>query len=788
MNTKVLHTLEYNKIIDRLLEYAATSLGKAHIKRLLPTRSLDEVKDWLQDTDEASTVVRLKGMPPFGGVHDVSSSLKRAQISGVLNASELLDIASTVSGGRKLKRFLTTVNDNHPIRQLAARYAELSELKPLEDAIRACIDEQGEVLDHASSELARVRRERRTGESRVREKLDQMIRTPSVQKMLQDNLITVRNDRYVIPVKQEYRGSFGGIIHDQSASGATLFIEPESLVPMNNKIRELILAERKEIEKILMILTAQVAEHTEPLVHNLVLLGILDFIFAKAGLAAVMKAEQPRMNDRGFIRLRKGRHPLIASGVVPLDIELGNSYSAVIVTGPNTGGKTVALKTVGLLSLMAMSGLFIPAEDGSQMCVFDAVFADIGDEQSIEQNLSTFSSHMTNIISIIRDMTPKSLVLLDELGAGTDPAEGSALAIAILDHMHNNGCRIVATTHYSELKAYAYDRKGMINASMEFDIQTLSPTYRLLIGVPGRSNAFAIAKRLGLSSEIIAHAASQVGEEDKRVESMIASLEQNRLSAESEQHTVEALRKQLEVNYQQLEQDKQKFELLKQQMLKNAEIEAREAVAKARREADVIIDELRALALEEAGSVKEHKLIEAKKKLDQAVPKLLSGTSTEEERQRNKSAKIDPGAEVMVLSLGQKGHVVEWSGEEAMVQLGILKMKVLRSDLQLVRSSAQAAKSSVHHGATVKRSRETQVRTELDLRGSNLEESIMEVDRFLDEAFLSNLGQVYIIHGKGTGVLRTGIQEYLRRHSHVKTYRLGNYGEGGTGVTVVEFK
>jgi DNA mismatch repair protein MutS2 len=787
LNTKVLYTLEYNKIIDRLLEHAATSLGKSHVQQLLPTRSLDEVKRWLQDTDEASAVVRLKGMPPFGGIHDVSSSVKRALINGVLNATELLDIASTVSGGRKLKRFLTAVHDNHPIRQLAARYTEIEELKPLEDAIRACIDEQGEVLDHASAELAKVRRERRTGEARVREKLEQMIRTPSIQKMLQDNLITVRNDRYVIPVKQEYRGSFGGIIHDQSASGATLFIEPETVVPMNNKIRELILAERKEIEKILMILTAQVADHAEPIQHNLILLGVLDFIFAKAGLAVGMKAELPRMNDRGFIRLRKGRHPLIASGAVPLDIELGNSYSAVIVTGPNTGGKTVALKTVGLLSLMSMSGLFIPAEDESQMCVFDAVYADIGDEQSIEQNLSTFSSHMTNIISIIRDMTPKSLVLLDELGAGTDPAEGSALAIAILDHMHNHGCRILATTHYSELKAFAYDRKGMINASMEFDIQTLSPTYRLLLGVPGRSNAFAIAKRLGLSSDIIAHAGSQVGEEDKRVESMIASLEQNRLSAESEHHTVEALRKQLEASAEQLEQEKQKFEVQKQRMLHNAEIEARDAVARARKEADEIIDELRTLALEEAGSVKEHKLIAAKKKLDQAVPKLASDRSTEEERQRNKSAKIDLGAEVLVLSLGQKGHVVEMNGEEATVQLGILKMKVMRSDLQLVRAPTQTANTNTYKGAIVKRSRDEHVRTELDLRGSNLEESIMEVDRFLDEAFLSNLGQVYIIHGKGTGILRTGIQEYLRRHSHVKSYRLGNYGEGGTGVTVVEF-
>jgi DNA mismatch repair protein MutS2 len=787
LNTKVLSTLEYYKIIDRLHEHAATSLGKAHVQALLPTRSLEEVKERLQDTDEAAAVVRLKGMPPFGGIHDVSSSIKRARISGILNVSELLDIASTISGGRKLKRFLSAVHENRPIHQLAARFSEIHELRTLEDSIRACVDEQGEVLDQASPELARVRRERRTGEARVKEKLDQMIRTPSVQKMLQDNLITVRNDRYVIPVKQEYRGNFGGIIHDQSASGATLFIEPESVVSMNNRIRELILMERKEIEKILMKLTSQVAEHREELDHNLLLLSALDFIFAKAGLASAMKAELPRMNDRGFIRMRKGRHPLLSSGAVPLDMELGNAYSAVIVTGPNTGGKTVALKTVGLLTLMAMSGLFIPSEDGSQLCVFDAVYADIGDEQSIEQNLSTFSSHMTNIISIMRDITPKSLVLFDELGAGTDPAEGSALAIAILDHIHNKGCRIIATTHYSELKAYAYDRKGMINASMEFDIQTLSPTYRLLIGVPGRSNAFAIAERLGLSREIIAHAGSQVGEEEKRVESMIASLEQNRLSAESEHQTVEALRKQLEATNNQLQADKQKFEQQKLHILKNAEIEAQEAVNKARKVADGIIDELRQLALEEAGSVKEHKLIEAKKKLDHAAPQLYSG-STLDLGTNHKSVKIEPGAEVQVLSLKQKGHVVDISGEEATVQLGILKLKVARNDLQLIRSSAPSTKNPLHHSTSVKRSRDEQVRTELDLRGSNLEESIIEVDRFLDEAFLSNLGQVYIIHGKGTGILRSGIQDYLRRHSHVKTYRLGNYGEGGTGVTVVEFK
>lgn len=788
MNGKILKTLEFEKILYKLSQHAATSLGKQLADALTPSTEFAEVKRRLKGTDEAVLVERLKGTVPFGGIRDIRASLQRARIGGMLNPSELLDIASTLSGGRRLKRFLLGVHENHPIELLAALAEQISESKEVEDKIRRCIDDNAAVLDSASPELSRIRHELRAGEARVRERLEQMIRNPSLQKMLQDNLITIRGDRYVIPVKQEYRGHFGGIVHDQSASGATLFIEPESIVALNNKLRELRLAEEQEIEKILRALSAAVAEEADLLTVNVDCLAQLDFMFAKAGLAREMKASLPVLNDRGYIKLRKGRHPLIpAESVVPIDVELGNQYTTIIITGPNTGGKTVSLKTIGLLSLMAMSGLFVPAEEGSQLCVFDGIYADIGDEQSIEQNLSTFSSHMTNIIGILRDMTPKSLVLLDELGAGTDPAEGSALAIAILEHIHRMGCRMVATTHYSELKAYAYERKGVINASMEFDIASLRPTYRLLVGVPGRSNAFAIAERLGLSRSIIESARSQLGEEDQRVESMIATLEENRLTAEAERHSAEQERREVERLRRELAAERERFAEQRDRLLAKAEREAREAVAKARREAEEIIAELRKLAMEERSSIKEHKLIDAKRRLDEAAPRLRGEARSA--GVKAKPAQVRPGDEVRVVSLGQKGHVVELSGDEAVVQLGILKMKVALSDLELIGAAASANKKPAQPvAATVRRSRDENVRTELDLRGQNVEEAIIEVDRFLDESVLSNLSQVYIIHGKGTGVLRSGIADFLRRHKHVKNYRLGNYGEGGSGVTVVELQ
>lgn len=781
---KILRTLEFEKILHKLSFHAATSLGKNMAEELFPSSDLEEVKNRLQATDEAVAVERLKGNAPFGGIRDIRASLHRARIGGMLNPAELLDIANTIFGGRRLKRFLLALDENHPIPGLKALCGQMSEHRTLEEEIKSCIDEQAEVADSASPELNRIRRELKIGGSRAREKLEQMIRTPSIQKMLQDSLVTMRNDRYVIPVKQEYRAGLGGIIHDQSASGATLFVEPEAVVVLNNKLRELKLREEKEIETILRALTVKVAEVTEDLLIDVEVLAELDFIFAKAGLAREWKASMPMMNDRGFIKLKRGRHPLLTGEAVPIDVEIGNQYTAIIITGPNTGGKTVSLKTIGLLSLMAMSGLYIPAEDGSQLCVFDAIYADIGDEQSIEQNLSTFSSHMTNMINILREMTPKSLVLLDELGAGTDPAEGSALAIAILENIHRMGCRIVATTHYSELKAYAYDRKGIINASMEFDINTLSPTYRLLVGIPGRSNAFAIAERLGLPRTIIETAKGQVDEEDMRVESMIASLEENRLSAENERQSAEQLRQDVEQLRQGLQQQQVRFQQQRDKLMQKAEQEARDAVIKARKEAESIIADLRRMALEESASIKEHKLIEVRRRLDEAIPAMRGKHPSD---RANKAAEnIEPGDEVLVASLNQKGHVMELVGDtEAVVQLGIMKMKVKKTDLE--RIGGDSKKQPLRHVASIKRSRDDNVRTELDLRGSNLEEAILEVDRFLDEGFLSNLGQVYIIHGKGTGILRTGIQEYLRKHRNVKSFRLGNYGEGGTGVTIVEF-
>lgn len=621
MDSKILHTLEYRKILNTLSLYTQTEMGKHNAENLVPISDLEEVKNLLSGTDQAVNVDRLKGIPSFTGIVDIRSAVKRARIGGTLSPHELLSIHNTVHTARRLKRLLDGMQEEIQMDKLIFLSEQLSEQKPLEDAIKSCIDDSAEVLDSASANLSQIRRELRTGESRIREKLDSMIRSSSVSKMLQDQLVTIRGDRFVIPVKAEYRAHFGGIVHDQSGSGATLFIEPESIVAMNNKLRETRMREEREIEVILQKLTALVGEQADLLVIDVDLLGTLDFIFAKARLAREMKATLPIMNDRGFMKLKKGRHPLISiDHVVPTDVELGNTYTSIIVTGPNTGGKTVTLKTVGLLSLMAMSGLFVSAEDGSQLCVFDAIYADIGDEQSIEQSLSTFSSHMTNIIRILSEMTPKSLVLFDELGAGTDPSEGSALAIAILEHIHSTGCRLIATTHYSELKAYAYERKGVINASMEFDVNTLSPTYRLLLGVPGRSNAFAIAERLGLPSDILDYARGEVTEDDQRVEHMIASLEQNRLTAEREKERAEKLRKDLEQLRDHHEQEINKLEEQRDRRIEKAEQEAREIIAKARQESEEIIRDLRKMALEEGASVKEHKLIAARKALSDAEP------------------------------------------------------------------------------------------------------------------------------------------------------------------------
>ena len=784
MDEKALETLEYDKIVERLAELAATPMGRETALELRPSSDPGEVRLRLAQTDEAVRAVALQGAPPFGGVTDIRPALRRARIGGMLSPRELLDVAGLIAATEAFRKYARAASDSGALPQLADMAARLGEAKALEEEIRRCIDENGEVTDAASGELASVRREIRIGENRIREKLDEMIRSPTVRQMLQDAIVTLRGDRFVLPVKQEYRARFGGIVHDQSASGATLFIEPEAIVTLNNRLRELRLRESREIERILGRLSGLVGEKAEDLAADTETLGILDFWFAKAALAGAMKAAKPEMNDAGVIRLRQARHPLLPGDrAVPIDVELGETFSTMIITGPNTGGKTVSLKTIGLLSLMAMSGLFVPAGEGSRLAVFDGVYADIGDEQSIEQNLSTFSGHMKNLVAILRRVTPRSLVLLDELGAGTDPAEGSALAVAILEHLHGIGCRVVATTHYGELKAYAYNREGIVNASMEFDDRTLRPTFRLLIGVPGRSNALAIARRLGLPEDIIRRAKGEMSEEELNVNRMLSSLEKDRRAAETERRKAERLRREAAALRRELEEERRQFEERKEKMMAAAREEAKGIVARARREAEEVIADLRRMAREEAASIKEHRLIEASRRLEELVPEPAgfarpSGGGTE---------KVDPGDEVRVYSLGgQTGRVVEADGDSATVQIGVMKIRVRLQDLEP--AGRPKTEREPVPAATVRRSRDAAVRTELDLRGRTLDEALAEVERFLDEAVLANLHQVRLIHGKGTGALRSGIQDYLRRHKHVRDFRLGEIGEGGSGVTVAELK
>ncbi|WP_025027969.1 endonuclease MutS2 [Caldalkalibacillus mannanilyticus] len=789
MLERVLRVLEYPKVIEQLGQRVSSSLGKEKVNQLKPSFIYEEVKKAQQSTYEGSTVLRLKGYVPFGGVQDIRPSIKRASIGGMLNPSELLDIANTLYGGRQLKLFLEGLLDSVELPILADLASQISSLKPLEQEIKSCIDDQAEVLDSASSALRQIRAQIRTAESRIREKLNQMTRVQSYQKMLQDPIVTIRNDRYCLPVKQEYRANFGGIVHDQSASGATLFIEPEAVVTINNQLREAKLKEEREIEKILRQLSESVSLEVEALSLNIAALADLDFIFAKAQYAKQIRAVQPKLNQEGYFNLKKARHPLIAEDeIVPISFDLGREYTSMIITGPNTGGKTVTLKTLGLLTLMSCSGLAIPAEEGSEIAVVSAVYADIGDEQSIEQSLSTFSSHMTNIVRILAELDHQSLVLFDELGAGTDPTEGAALAMAILDHVYQQGAKVVATTHYSELKAYAYNKDTVMNASVEFDVETLRPTYRLLVGVPGRSNAFSIAKRLGLSEEIIEQAKAQIGEDDSRVETMIASLEENQKLAEKEREEASQLKDEIATLKREIQKKEEQIDKEKEKRIDEAEKAAQEYFTKMMKEADQIITDLREAASNQE-VVKEHVLIDAKKRLE-AIQEASAGTKSKSkaspatgQAKRSTAQNLKPGDEVYVHSFGQKGHIVEQvSEQEYTVQIGIMKMKVSKAQLEKIKAQKQAIQTP---RATVKKSNEP-TKMELDLRGQTIDEAIMALDKYLDDAVMDNYHQVYVIHGKGTGQLRKGVQDYLKKHRNVKGMRLGGAGEGGSGVTVVE--
>lgn len=785
MQQRVLKILEYNKIKEKLSLHTASTLGRDKVDQLSPSGNYEEVVRMQEETDEAAKVLRLKGHAPLGGIYDVRNSVKRARIGGVLNESELLNIASTCYAGRKMKSFIEDLAEEEIGIPILEEYSQqMISLHGLEKEIQFCIDEHGYILDGASDKLRSIRTVLRGSESRIREKLENMIRSSSTQKMLSDALITIRNDRFVIPVKQEYRTSFGGIVHDQSASGATLFIEPQSVVDLNNQLQEARVKEAQEIERILQELSAKVAEEETNLMINTEILADVDFMFTKAKYGKSIKASKPKMNDYGFIKLVKARHPLIPiDEVVPNDIILGDGYTSIVITGPNTGGKTVTLKTLGLVTLMAQSGLHVPAQDGSQMTVFRDVFADIGDEQSIEQNLSTFSSHMVNIVDILESVDSQSLVLFDELGAGTDPQEGAALAISILDEITNRGAHVIATTHYPELKAYGYNRSGVINASMEFDIETLSPTFKLLIGVPGRSNAFEISKRLGLNERVIKQAKMHISSETNKVENMIASLEKSRHQAEEELEEAENIRKKAEKLHIELQNKMDEMNEKRDALYEKAVNKATDIVNTAKSEAEGIIRELRKMRIEQKANVKEHELIEARKKLNEAVPEFEKKNHSKKKKQQSRS--FEPGDEVKVLKFNQKGHLIEKvSDDEWQVQMGIMKMKVKESNLEFISGGKQVETKPI---ATIK-GRDYHVKLELDLRGERYEDALIKVEKYIDDALLAGYPRVSIIHGKGTGALRKGVQEFLKNHRSIKGMRFGEAGEGGSGVTVVELK
>ncbi|WP_214481567.1 endonuclease MutS2 [Bacillus sp. SM2101] len=785
MLERVLKTLEFNKIKDLLVTHVASSLGKAKVDTLMPATKFEEVVKLQEQTDEAVKILRLKGNVPLGGIFDIRSNVKRAKINSTLHPEELLDIANTIYAGRQIQKFTSDmIEDDHDIPYFHELSYELIPFRELEDSIKQCINDYGEIYDHASSKLRTIRQQLRTSEARIREKLESIIRSSSAQKKLSDVIITIRNDRFVIPVKQEYRSSYGGIVHDQSSSGATLFIEPQVVVELNNLLHEAKIKEKQEIEKILHELTVNVAEEADGLLHNIDILAEIDFMFTKAKYARSIKASKPVMNNDRYIRLVKAKHPLIdPDEVVPNDIELGKDYSTILITGPNTGGKTVALKTIGLCTLMAQSGLQIPAEDGSEMSVFSSIYADIGDEQSIEQSLSTFSSHMVNIVDILQQFNSESLVLFDELGAGTDPQEGAALAISILDEVYQKGARVVATTHYPELKAYGYNRDGVINASVEFDVETLSPTYRLLIGVPGRSNAFDISRRLGLDEQVIYRAKKQISTESNTVENMIASLEDSKKHAEEKLEEAERLRKEAKDLHKKLEDQMTELASQKDVIFEQAEQKARETVNIAKQEAESIIGDLRKIQKEQYAQVKEHELIDAKKRLEAAAPK-LNKSKNNIIRKKNEQS-LQPGDEVKVISLDQKGHLLEKaSSKEWLVQLGIMKMKVKESDLQY----ASRPKPIETKPLVAIKGKEYHVSLELDLRGERFENAILRVEKYLDDAILAGYPRVSIIHGKGTGALRKGVQDLLKNHRAVKKVRYGEASEGGSGISIVELK
>lgn len=787
MEEKTLNVLEFNKIKELLKSEVTNDFSMHKAEETSPLCVLCDAADLLAELSEAISLYVKEGNPKTSGMKDITGALKRAEIGGTLNTAELLSIAEVLRIARNLLSYHKE-SKGGPLK-IDFYFNELTPDKKTEEAIFNAIEAEDEISDNASPALASIRRQIANTHAKVREHLNSIIHSTKYQKYLQESIITMRDGRYVVPVKAEHRADMSGIVHDMSSTGATLFIEPNAVVQANNTIRELEVKERAEIERILAELSSMVAEITHALFVNRKMIGEIDFIFAKARLAVKMDAVIPKLNDRGVINIIKGRHPLLdPKSVVPVSVHLGKEFSSLVITGPNTGGKTVTLKTIGLFSIMAASGLAVPAGDGTELCVFDRIFADIGDEQSIEQSLSTFSSHMKNIVHILKELTPNSLVLFDELGAGTDPTEGAALAIAILKHAKNMGATTAATTHYSEIKLYALTADGVENASCEFDVISLKPTYRLLIGVPGKSNAFAISKRLGLPDYIIESAGRHLTEENIRFEDVISNLEQSRQEAEAERTAAGRYRQEIESLKKELETEKAKLEQSKQNLNANAKREARRIIEGAKQEADELINEIKKSQHEKDKKELNKAIIEAKRKFNEKIKSTDAPIKKETSAQPALPGKLIAGSSVRLIDIDQNGIVLSppKSDGTVNVQVGILKITSHISNLQLAEDKKQ--QNIVSRKTAGVGLRSLQMKNEIDLRGNTLDDALILTEKYIDDAYLASLNTITVIHGKGTGVLRAGIHDMLKRHPHVKSYRLGTFGEGESGVTVVELK
>ena len=793
MDNKSFKVLEFDKIIEILKTKASSSLGLHKIENLEPSSDFEEVQYRLQETTEAQSILIKRGHVNLGGIHDVLDKVKRAEIGASLDPGSLLMVADTLRAARVLSNSLSGDGEeedfNYPIIQSLATSLYIH--REIEDAVYNAIVSEIEIADSASHTLRDIRRKIVQKNQSIRSKLNTIISSATYQKYLQDSIISMRGDRFVVPVKAEYRSVVAGIVHDQSSSGATLFIEPMSIVEMNNELRKLKLDEQEEIERILAELSKMIGEIAREIISNQEILEKIDFIFAKGKLSLEMKGIDPKLNkDKSFV-IKNGRHPLLdPKKVVANTIYLGDEFHTLVITGPNTGGKTVTIKTVGLFALMTQSGLHIPADFGSSMCVYDNIFADIGDEQSIEQSLSTFSSHMTRIVSILDKVTEDSLVIFDELGAGTDPVEGAALAIAILEDVRMAGAKCIATTHYSELKNYALTKKGVENAAVEFDVETLSPTYRLLIGVPGKSNAFEISKKLGLSEFVINRAKEFINTENIELEDLLQNVEKNRIKAEEDRAEAEKLKTEIQMIRDAEAEKLEKLTNQKEKMMERARSEAFSITRQAKEEVDEIIKRLRELEQERASKEKNRQIEQLRKELTDSMGSLQPTVkSMIVPKVASKEIKnLKAGEDVKVITLNQEGTVVSADDKkkEAVVQIGIMKMTLPYKSLQRIKNQQQATVTKKTR--SVIKAKSGRVKGEVDLRGMNLEEATLELEKYLDDATVAGLEQVTVIHGVGTGVLKTGLQDVLKKNKYVKKKRPGGYGEGGVGVTIVTLK